>query len=135
MFKYVKTIGAHCGAPEPEKMSISNATAVTMGSICEMNSGNISCDYTEGKSKFITLEDKAANDGKTKIKCIRILPGMLFSVEFSGTIANVTVGTLVSPKADSAGFYTSCTEGSGILEVVDKSEYASTGRITVTIHC
>ena len=135
MFKYLKTIGAHCGAPEPEYMGVSNNCTITSGSLCEMHSGVLTSKLTQGKSKFITLEDKESGDGNTKIKCMRVLPGMIFAVDFEGEIANIDVGTLVSPTTDSDGYYCYCGEGSGALEVVDTSDYDKMGKIALTIHC
>lgn len=135
MFKYVKTIGAHCGAPEPELFAINNASNMPAGCLCELLNGRITSSDNDGKSKFITLERKVANDGKTKIKCIRVLPGMLFDVDFDGDTANAPAGDFVSPALDDEGFLTLCEEGGTNIEVVDTSKYNNTGKITVTIHC
>ena len=134
MFKYIKTIGAHCGAPETERMPISKTASMPEGCLCELQAGALTSSVSAGKAKFITIEKKEADDGKNKIKCIRVLPGMLIKVEYTGDIDNATVGTLIEASADSDGFYTQCQEGSGTLEVIDTSEYTSTGNITVTIH-
>jgi hypothetical protein len=36
MFKHFKTIGAHCGAPEPEYIAIGSSTVMPIGSLCEV---------------------------------------------------------------------------------------------------
>ena len=138
MFQYVKTLGAYCGAPEAEYLPIDNYAEIEEGCLCEMYYGLLSSEYNESKfkSKFITLEKKTPGDGKTKVKCIRVLPGMIISVDYSGEIASISVGTFVSPVSDSQGYYLSCQENTaGSIEVVDKSEYATTGKIQVIIHC
>ena len=137
MFQYVKTLGSHVGAPEIEYMPIRNSFAIETGCLCEMSSGVLASDYTENKdkSKFITLEKKTAGDGKTKIKCIRVLPGMLISVDYEGEIGNIDIGSFVCPTSDIDGHYVCCSEDyNGKFEVVDKSEFSTTGKITIIIH-
>ncbi len=134
MFKHIKTIGAHCGAPEPERMPIGKTASMPEGCLCELQAGALTSSVSAGKAKFITVEKKEADDGRNKIKCIRVLPGMLFRTKFTGDIDSTPAGTLIAATTDSDGFYTQCQEGSGTLEVIDTSEYTSTGNITVTIH-
>lgn len=136
MFNYLKTIGAHSGAPEPEFMPVLAATAIVKGSICEMEAGALTNSFTAGKSKFVALEGKAAKEAKGEIKCIRVLPGMIFDVEFNGDPTELAAGMLVTPLTGSDGCYIYCEDGEGgTIEVVDASSYDSTGMITVTIHC
>ncbi len=135
MFKYLKTIGAHTCAPEPEHLRIKTSTVINVGALCEMSDGYISNSYTEGKSKFIALEEKADGVYKSFVKCMRILPGMLFEVEYIGEIKNIPAGTLVMPICNEYGNLLHCEEGISGIEVVDTSAFESTGKITVTIHC
>ena len=134
MFKYFKTIGAHCGAPEPEYIAIGSSTVMPIGSLCEVEGGALVCASSAKKSKFITTESKAVGDGKLKIKCIRVLPGMLVKVDYDGSIDNISAGSTIAPSV-SDGSCTSCQEGDGGIEVVDVSEYSTKGTVTVTIHC
>lgn len=134
MFKHIKTIGAHCGAPEPERMPIGKTASMPEGCLCELQDGNIVSAVTAGKAKFITVESKASDDGRNKIKCIRVLPGMLFRTKFTGDVDSTPAGTLIMASTDTNGFYTQCKEGSGTIEVIDTSEHYTTGNITVTIH-
>ncbi len=136
MFNYLKTIGAHCGAPEPECMPVAAFDVFAKGSICEMNAGYLANSYTAGKSKFLVLEDKAAKDGKDALKCVRILPGMLLEADFTGDPSELAAGMLVAPLIGGDGSYIYCEDSdAGTIEVVDASSYEDTGRITVTIHC
>ena len=134
MFKYLKTIGAHTCAPEPEHIRVKTATVIKSGALCEMVDGYISSSYTEGKSKFIALEEKAAGVYKRSIKCIRVLPGMLFEVAFIGEVNNIPAGSLVMPICSDYDNYLHCEEGTSGIEVVNTDSYETTGTITVTIH-
>ncbi len=136
MFNYLRTIGAHSGAPEPECMPVAAAAVFCKGCICEMSAGVLANSFTEGKSKFLVLEEKKANDGKRAVKCIRVLPGMIFEADFTGDPTELAAGMLVTPLLGGDDNYIYCEDGEGgTIEVVDASEYESTGRITVTIHC
>ena len=84
MFKYIKTIGAHSGAPEIEYLPVDSSTRIVKSSLCQIKDGYLVSEYVVGKSTFIPLEGKEEYDGKKKIKCIRILPGMLIECDFYG---------------------------------------------------
>ena len=135
MFKYIKTIGAHCGAPEPEYMPVEASAEILKGSMCEMVDGFLTNAYTTGKSKFLPLESKEVNDGKKFIKCIRILPGMLIEASFLGDFSSIKAGTLTTITTDGNEAFNYCEEGSGQFEVVDTTDCEKTNKITVTIHC
>ena len=134
MFKYLKTIGAHTGAPETERVRVKTAAVIQVGAMFEMSDGYLSNSYTEGKSKFIAIEEKAPGVYKSSIECIRVLPGMLFEVEFIGEINNIPAGTSVMPICSEYDNYLHCEEGTSGIEVVNTDSYATTGKITVTIH-
>ena len=134
MFKYLKTIGAHSGAPEFENLKAKTTMVIMNGSLCEMEDGYLSNSYTEGKAKFIALEEKADGVYKTSIKCLRVLPGMLFEVDFIGEAHSIPAGTYVMPINGDYGCILHCEEGSSGIEVVDSSNVEATGKIIVTIH-
>ncbi len=131
MYKYIRNIGAHCGAPEIEYMPVKNSTTIREGCVCQMSHGYLEngVDYT--KAKFITIESKKANDGKTAIACIRTSPTMMFEVKFIGDDENATAGCTAGPIMSSDGCYDSCDDSEGALEIVDGSEYSKTGKIIV----
>lgn len=134
MFKYLRRIGAHSQAPEIEYMPIANGSNITTGCLCELHDGYLvsNCNYI--KSKFINIEDKVKNDGKTTLACIRVIPGMMFETKFVGDPENISAGSLVSPIASGDGSYMCCGDGEGVAEVVDCSECAESGKIIVTIN-
>ena len=134
MFKYLRRIGAHSQAPEIEHMPISDSSNIAEGCLCEMSDGYLVSGFDYVKTKFITIEQKVKNDGKTTIACIRALPGMMFETNFVGEPENISAGSLVSPVVSGDGNYRGCGEGEGLLEVVDCSTCAETGRIIVTIN-
>ena len=134
MFKYLRRIGAHSQAPEIEHMPISDSSNIIAGCLCELRDGYIVSGFDYIKTKFITIEQKVKNDGKTTIACIRALPGMMFETNFVGEPENISAGTLVSPVVSGDGNYRGCGEGEGLLEVVDCSTCAETGRIIVPIN-
>ena len=135
MFKYLKTIGAHSGAAEIERMPVEASAIIPKNCLCEMNMGYLSNTYNEHKTKFVTLEDKSENDGKNYIDCIRALPGMIFECDFIGSIENVGIGSLINAGNEPDNYYDHCEDGSGDIEIVDISTYAKTNRIKVTFHC
>ena len=134
MFKYLKTIGAHSGAAEPEYLRVKTATTVKLGTLCEVSDGYLSNSYTAGKTKFVSLEGKEHDENKKFIKCLRVLPGMFFEVDFMGEVENIPAGTMVMPINDSDDNYYHCEEGSGRIEVIDSDCFATTNKIIVTIH-
>ncbi len=135
MFRYLKTVGAHCAAPETEYMPVEPSSSIIDGSMCEMVDGFLTNSYTTGKSKFLPLETKTEDDGKKFIKCIRILPGMLIEAHFLGDFSSVKAGDLITITTTDREAYTYCEEGNGQFEVVDTTDCYETNRITVTIHC
>lgn len=135
MFKYLRTIGAHCGAPETENMPVDPEASIDKGSMCEMVGGLLTNAYTVGKSKFIPVENKRTGDGKKFLKCIRILPGMLIEANFIGDFSSVKAGDLVNITTQDDEAYTYCEIGDGQFEVVNTENTYTHNTITVTIHC
>ena len=136
MFKYLKTIGAHSGAPEIEYLPVRSDSCIYKDSLCEMQAGYLSNSFTNGRSKFIPIETKNETDtDKTHVKCIRILPGMFIECEYMGDISNISAGSPLVAACEDVDHYFCCQEGDGCFEAVDVSSYDKTGTIIVTLHC
>ena len=134
MFKYLRRIGAHSQAPEIEYMPIQDDTTIPKGSLCELHDGYLVSNFNYAKSKFVSIEDKEKDDGKTAVACIRILPGMIFETMFIGEPENISAGSCISPVSSADGCYKSCDASEGFVEVLDCSECTETGKIIVTIN-
>ena len=81
MFKYLRTMNS-CASPEILEIHTNNSNVFHEGSICTTTAyGYLENTLTEGAPKYLVLENKAAGDGKLKIRCMKILPGMLFEAD------------------------------------------------------
>ena len=134
MFKYLKTVGAHSGAPEIERMPAEASAVIPKFCLCEMDNGYLSHTYTEKKHKFLILEEKKENDGKTHIDCIRLLPGMILECDFIGNTDSIKIGSLINASCEESLCYDHCEDGSGNIEVVDTADLEKRYKLSVTIH-
>ena len=82
MFKYLRTLNAGTVTPEVLELPAGKVSGVVSviheGDICSPVAIGTLSTATLTDCKYYALESKEDGDGKTKIKCFRITPGMLF---------------------------------------------------------
>ena len=136
MFKYLKNMYGASGTPEVIDIPVRDYDDIPVGTLAGFYEYGI--DYANGGKKgrtFVTVEEKIRNDGKTSIKAMKALPGMLFEVQLINVneIEEIAVGSLVASNTDSSSHHIYvCPEGGDFIEVISTAEYEKTGKIIVT---
>lgn len=132
MFTYLKTMNQHSCAVEPIWLPVEEDAVFVPGAVCQMNEGVLT-SMELGKPKYITMEHKSAGDGKTTLKCFKVLPGMLFKADVYGDITGMYVGELVALAQDSNDNNVFVNLGEGEIEIINLDTYSTDGTITVSI--
>lgn len=132
MFTYLKTMNQHSCAVEPIWLPVEDDAVFAQGAVCQMNEGVLS-SMELGKPKYITMERKAAGDGKTTLKCFKVLPGMIFKADVYGDITGMAVGDLVALAQDENDNNVSVNLGDGEIEIINLDTYSTDGTVTVSI--
>ena len=136
MFKYVKNLNGSHATPEVIEIPVVSSETIPEGTL-----GSYFEEYIEfynggrpGRS-YITVENKESDDGKTTIKVIKALPGMVFEVPLADTttVNEISVGKLISSRENNASKHVKvCPEEGTFIEVVSTADFKSTGKILVT---
>ena len=136
MFKYVKTLNAASGGIETEFFPVSDKDTIAQGSVCQLSSGYLKSVITDGASKFVTLDEKVAGDGKKKLPCMRVLPGMIFETLYTGDMTMIYPGsTLNFETSTSTGITELRPETAKYAEIVNCAEYDENySTLLITIH-
>ena len=103
MIKYVRTINSHIGAPEICYMTGSYSSAIYANSIYSIDQyGYLTPQFIKESHKYLTLESKKSNTTEKLIKCIRVMPGMVFETT-----------SISNPEGYKAGLRGTLGEGPG----------------------
>ena len=136
MFKYVKNLNGSHGTPEVIEIPVDIAESIPEGTLCSFLDEYIDfCDGGRLGRTYVTIENKASGDGKTRLKVIKALPGMVFEVPIAdvGNISEVGTGRLISSQANDESRHTMvCPNNGSYIEVVSTDNYLTTGKILVT---
>ena len=93
MFKYVRTINSHISAPEVFNITALYQTKIYEGALYTTDSGgHLSADLTDSCPKYIALENKTLSEFTRPIRCIKVLPGMVFETQYSSNPDELNVG-------------------------------------------
>lgn len=136
MFKYVKNLNGSHATPDCIEIPIASHETVEMGSLgCFFETGVEF--YNGGKmgGSYVTVEPKKNGDGKTYVKAIKALPGMVFEVPLTGYSEEsiVGIGSLLSSRQGSGANHTTvCADPGDYIEVIGMDDYEKTGNILVT---
>ena len=124
MFKYVKTFNAASGGVEPEYLPVKDTDTFTQGCVCELSVGYLANTITDGKTKFVTLDEKTPGDGKKKLPCMRVLPGMVFETLYVGDESMLYPGNCLNFDTDTKGCHSIIRpETAKYVEIVDCTHY------------
>ena len=130
MFKYIKTINAHCAAPEISEYTLDGQHDVKAGSVMFHNNYGLSpafLDPTQSDRKYFVIEDFTYDEKKpVKVKAVPITPGMIFETETN--IEDIEVGLcyLLTSSFDGNSFDTisnATGHGARIFKVLGGKRY------------
>lgn len=84
MFKYIRTMNSCQSVPEIVKIQVPINLEFCEGEICSVNeAGQLTYSIASSYVKYLVLENKKENESKAELRCMRILPGMLFEADLS----------------------------------------------------
>ena len=134
MFKYIRTLNT---TATPEIMYVKTGAdfAIVEGALFTVDEYGYAINMlSEFKPYYLALEEKVQDDTKTKIRCMRVSPDMLFEVDvFSDENTGVATGICVSIATDENSCYAKATLSSGSqLEIIDPNNYQKTAKLIVT---
>ena len=120
MFKYIKTIGAHCAAPEISDYLLDGQHDLEAGSVMFHNSYGLTAvciDSAQSDQKYLVLENftyDPSKEGTQKVKAMPILPGMIFETDLTGIEGDVGCTFLLGYSNDGHSYdHVSNQEGHG----------------------
>lgn len=134
MFKYVRNLNGTSTPPEPIEISVGQYANISEGAVGRFVEDCISFEafYEENTDTFVSIEEKRGGDGKTKIKLIRALPGMLFEVPLINTSSIPPVGSKITVIQGPDGCLSCvCLDAQSNVEVINTDEFEYTGKILV----
>ncbi len=134
MFKYLRTMNNGSASPEILEIKTSNANTFREGSICTTSEyGFLENTLTEGAPKYLVLENKTASDGKVKIRCMKILPGMLFEADGGSNPDNFNIGMRGCISQDSLKQNALFCESGTDLEIIAYPVCDNVDKLIVTV--
>jgi len=121
MIKYLKNLTSSC-PPQIEEVPVRTVNVIKKGSVCQYDDeGYVDKINTDDyATKFLILDDKNENDGKDKVRAIRLLPGMVIEApiyEDPDVPMPVFVGNSASFYSDDSNNYVKINVGSGSLSI------------------
>ncbi len=135
MFKYIRTMNSSENAPEITMLRTTNDQTFYEGEICTINEvGYLTTSLFSGTPKYLVKESKKIGDGKSELRCIRILEGMLFEADLaSETFEILEKGKTFNLSTDANGhnLFVGSTMGNDV-EIISKLNYPYEQKVVVT---
>lgn len=134
MIKYLRTINSNI-APEIFEFDIEKPTSeditVNAGTVFTFSNGTPVNDISEGKPRYLSLTSWP-KDG-TKLRCIKIMEGMVFSATTGSDPSGYKFGRILELMQGENNCYTHCGDGSRADAEILYFDPANDSEIIVTL--
>ena len=123
------------GSASPEFFIIQGdySSAISSGTVCTINAGGmLTNEITEGAPKYLALGNKAKS-AVGKVRCMRIMDGMLFETEAHSSPESFKVGMRGMFSQNASNQNVGFSEGGEDMEIIQHHYTQNPDMIVVTI--